>query len=386
MVRMPAPASRLLRAFRPPHLARGLAFGRSGLGHGASDRAFAMIRPYDYNDSLMSTLNPFISQRRGPERFTLLCVRADSTEGTDFDGVNDASFARAAKLAEKGQTVLKGGSMLLSLPQIESASVRGPEDDVKLQPGAVVTISLHLYGGYLQFGFIASSALLAPVGSDLISYNPNPMQAIATVEAVTQDTADVLVPGVYMQYLNERIRLTEQGEGWYRANVDRDIMAAHITSRNFHLSTDLADIRNDVCLLWPEPLVPADVTFVNASTGATLTEQLGKAAGVRRLIDEDVHLLVHGRRVQFLDPTLCVMPAVENVKGMMVAFGGCTAGCLGLMCSHNLGFPFDALSLTGTVVSISMAGLWNRIWRYLPGATKSKFVTDPRAGAKRVEK
>ena len=340
-----------------------------------------MMRPYDYNDSLMSTLNPFISQRRGPDRFTLLCVRADSTEGTDFDGVNDASFARAAKLAEKGQTVLKGGSMLLSLPQIESASVRGPEDDVKLQPGAVVTISLHLYGGYLQFGFIASSALLAPVGSDLISYNPNPMQAIATVEAVTQDTADVLVPGVYMQDLNERIRLTEQGEGWYRANVDRDIMAAHITSRNFHLSTDLADIRNDVCLLWPEPLVPADVTFVNASTGATLTEQLGKAAGVRRLIDEDVHLLVHGRRVQFLDPTLCVMPAVENVKGMMVACGGCFAGWLGFA---NLGYPFDALSLTGFVVSMSMPYLWNRIWRYLPGATKSKFVADPRAGAKRV--
>ena len=381
MVRMPAPASRLLRAFRPPHLARGLAFGRSGLGHGASDRAFAMIRPYDYNDSLMSTLNPFISQRRGPERFTLLCVRADSTKGTDFDGVNDASFARAAKLAEKGQTVLKGGSMLLSLPQIESASVRGPEDDVKLQPGAVVTISLHLYGGYLQFGFIASSALLAPVGSDLISYNPNPMQATATVEAVTQDTADVLVPGVYMQDLNERIRLTEQGEGWYRANVDREIMAAHVTSRNFLMATDLADIRNDVCLLWPEPLVPADVTFVNASTGATLTEQLGKAAGVRRLIDEDVHLLVHGRRVQFLDPTLCVMPAVENVKCMVVTFGGCFASWLGFA---NLGYPFDALSLTGFVVSMSMPYLWNRIWRYLPGATKSKFVADPRAGAKRV--
>ena len=255
---------------------------------------------------------------------------------------------------------------------------------MKLQPDAVVTISLDLYGSFFQYGFIASSALIAPMGSDLINYNPNPMQAIATVEAVTQETADVLVPGVYMQDLNERIRLTEQGEGWYRANVDREIMAAHVTSRNFLMATDLADIRNDVCLLWPEPLVPADVTFVNASTGATLTEQLGKAAGVRRLIDEDVHLLVHGRRVQFLDPTLCVMPAAENVKGMMVAFGGCTAGCLGLMCSHNLGFPFDALSLTGTVVSISMAGLWNRIWRYLPGATKRKFVADPRAGAKRV--
>ena len=287
-------------------------------------------------------------------------------------------------------TMLKGGSMLLSLPQIESASVRGPEDDVKLQPGAVVTISLEeggkleIYGSSFQFGFIASSALIAPwlrVGSDLISYNPNPMQAIATVEAVTQDTADVLVPGVYMQDLNERIRLTEQGEGWYRANVDRDIMAAHVTSRNFHMATDLADIRNDVCLLWPEPLVPADVTFVNASTGATLTEQLGKAAGVRRLIDEDVHLLVHGRRVQFLDPTLCVMPAVENVKGMMVACGGCFAGWLGFA---NLGYPFDALSLTGIVVSMSMPYLWNRIWRYLPGATKSKFVADPRAGAKRV--
>ena len=148
------------------------------------------------------------------------------------------------------------------------------------------------------------------------------------------------------------------------------------------MTTDLADIRNDVCLLWPEPLVPANVTFVNASTGATLTEQLGKAAGVRRLIDEDVHLLVHGRRVQFLDPTLCVMPAVENVKGMVVAFGGCIAGSLGL----GLDFPFDALSLAGTVVSISMAGLWPRIWRYLPGATKSKFVADPRAGTKRVEK
>ena len=37
------------------------------------------------------------------------------------------------------------------------------------------------------------------------------MQAIATVEAVTQDTADVLVPGVYMQDLNERIRLTPRG-------------------------------------------------------------------------------------------------------------------------------------------------------------------------------
>ena len=172
---MPAPASRLLRAFHPPRLIRGLAFGRPGLGHGASDHAFAMMRPYDYNDSLMSTLNPFVSQRRGPDRFALLCVRADSTEGTDFDGVNDASFARAAKLAEEGQTVLKGGSMLLSLPQIESASVRGPEDDVKLQPGAVVTISLErelvtisLYGSSFQFGFIASSALLAPVGSDLI--------------------------------------------------------------------------------------------------------------------------------------------------------------------------------------------------------------------------
>ena len=79
--------------------------------------------------------------------------------------------------------------------------------------------------------------------------------------------------------------------------------------------------------------------------------------------------------------TLCVMPAVENVKGMMVAFGGFTAGLLGFA---NLGFPFDALSLTGTVVSMSMAGLWTRIWRYLPGATKSKFVADPRAGATRV--
>ena len=323
-----------------------------------------------------------------PDRFTLLCVRADSTKGTDFDGVNDASFARAAELAEKGQTVLKGGSMLLSLPQIESASVRGPEDDVKLQPGAVVTISLErelvtisLYGSSFQFGFIASSALLAPVGSDLISYNPNPMQAIATVEAVTQDTADVLVPGVYMRGLHAGIRLTEQGEGWYRANVDREIMAAHVTSRNFLMATDLADIRNDVCLLWPEPLVPADVTFVNASTGATLTEQLGKAAGVRRLIDEDVHLLVHGRRVQFLDPTLCVMPAVENVKCMVVTFGGCFASWLGFAI---LGYPFDFLSLTAFVVPMSMPGLWPRIWRYLPGATKSKFVADPRAGAKRV--
>ena len=252
---------------------------------------------------------------------------------------------------------------------------------MKLQPDAVVTISLDLYGSFFQYGFIASSALIAPMGSDLINYNPNPMQAIATVEAVTQDTADVLVPGVYMQDLNERIRLTEQGEGWYRANVDRDIMAAHVTSRNFLMATDLADIRNDVCLLWPEPLVPADVTFVNASTGATLTEQLGKAAGVRRLIDEDVHLLVHGRRVQFLDPTLCVMPAVENVKCMVVTFGGCFASWLGFA---NLGYPFDALSLTGFVVSMSMPYLWNRIWRYLPGATKSKFVADPRAGAKRV--
>ena len=368
---MPAPASRLLRAFHPPRLTRGLAFGRPGLGHGAGDRAFAVIRPYDYNDSLMSTLNPFISQRRGPDRFTLLCVRADSTKGTDFDGVNDASFARAAELAEKGQTVLKGGSMLLSLPQIESASVRGPEDDVKLQPGAVVTISLDLYGSY---------RIVADEGSDR-SYHPNPMQAIATVEAVTQDTADVLVPGVYMQELNERIRLTEQGEGWYRANVDREIMAAQVTSRNFLMATDLADIRNDVCLLWPEPLVPADVTFVNVSTGATLTEQLGKAAGVRRLIDEDVHLLVHGRRVQFLDPTLCVMPAVENVKCMVVTFGGCFASWLGFAI---LGYPFDFLSLTAFVVPMSMPGLWPRIWRYLPGATKSKFVADPRAGAKRV--
>ena len=370
---MPAPASRLLRAFHPPRLTRGLAFGRPGLGHGAGDRAFAVIRPYDYNDyndSLMSTLNPFnISQR--PDRFTLLCVRADSTKGTDFDGVNDASFARAAELAEKGQTVLKGGSMLLSLPQIESASVRGPEDDVKLQPGAVVTISLDLYGSY---------RIVADEGSDR-SYHPNPMQAIATVEAVTQDTADVLVHGVYMQELNERIRLTEQGEGWYRANVDREIMAAQVTSRNFLMATDLADIRNDVCLLWPEPLVPADVTFVNVSTGATLTEQLGKAAGVRRLIDEDVHLLVHGRRVQFLDPTLCVMPAVENVKCMVVTFGGCFASWLGFAI---LGYPFDFLSLTAFVVPMSMPGLWPRIWRYLPGATKSKFVADPRAGAKRV--
>ena len=79
--------------------------------------------------------------------------------------------------------------------------------------------------------------------------------------------------------------------------------------------------------------------------------------------------------------TLCVMPAVENVKGMMVACGGCFAGWLGFA---NLGYPFDALSLTGTVVSMSMPYLWLRIWRYLPGATKSKFVADPRAGAKRV--
>lgn len=186
-----------------------------------------MVRTYEYNDRPMSLLNPFVRANRVSELHSLLCVRADSTEGTDFDGVDDASFfARANEFAGKGQTVLKGGSTLLSLPQIEHASVRGPEDDAKLQPGALVSISLDLHGSSFPL---------------ILDYNPNPMQAIATVEFVRQDTVDVRVPGVCMQDLNEKIRVTEQGEGWYRANVDRELVAAHMTFRNFYLRTDLAD-------------------------------------------------------------------------------------------------------------------------------------------------
>jgi len=334
----------------------------------AADYVFALVKPYDYNDSIMSHVSPFRVQRRGPERYSILCVRADSTEGTEFDGVSDSSFARAAGLAEDGQAVLQGGNMWLSMPsleQLDGSSVRGPQDHAKLQPGAVVTINTDLYGNPFAVGFfVSASALSGHAGQHVLDHNPNPMQAIATVEAVESEAVDVLVPGVYAQQWSDAVRLLERGEGWYRANVDIERVVAHTTFRNIQLNTELKDVRNDVCLLWPEPLALDEVTFVDAATGALLSESALRARIFRRLVDEEVWLHVKGRRVPVLDPTLCVMPGAESVKGMVLSFGGCITSLVAFMTFQS------PLALVGVFGSIALAQTWHSVWESMPGATK----------------
>ena len=337
-----------------------------------SDYVFALVKPYDYNDSFASHVSPFRVQRKGPERHSLLCVRADSTEGTQFDGVSDSSFASAADLAEGGQTVLKGGNMWLSMPsleQLDGSSVRGPQDHAKLQPGAVVTINTDLYGNPFAVGFFASAAALSGnAGQGVLDHNPNPMQAIATVEAVESEAVDVLVPGVYAQQWSEAVRLLERGEGWYRANVDIERVVAHTTFRDIQLTSELKDVRNDVCLLWPEPLALDEVTFVDAATGALLSESALRARVFRRLVDGEVALHVKGQRVRVLDPTLCVMPSADNVKGMVLSFGGCVTSLVAFLTYQS------PLAFVGMLGSIALAQNWHRVWESMPGATKRKFL------------
>lgn len=294
----------------------------------AGAHAFAILKPPDENDSWAATLNPFTVQRRGPERFSLVCVRADHEAGTAHDGVSDAGLAGAARSADEGQTRMDGGN-LYAMPRFssDSALTRGEHDARKLRPGATVAVCLELEAQPARWGLAALFG--GGVGGAVLDRNPNPMQAYATVERVQPDgTVDVVVPGIYREewggilrrlatrdpfnpladalgHLAAQAAATANEGVYYRANVPAERVVAHSTFRNVFLTTTIGEAARDLRLLWPHPLGARDLAFADGRSGADLGDAVYRTS-VRALCDGEVRLLVRGEGVPVLDPTRCL--------------------------------------------------------------------------------
>ena len=92
----------------------------------------------------------------------------------------------------------------------------------------------------------------------------------------------------------------------YQANVERDRVMAHAAFRNVFLITTLDVVRRDLCLLWPHPLALEDVEFADVASGEALSESACKGRVMRRLLDGEISLSIHGVPVRVLDPRGCV--------------------------------------------------------------------------------
>ena len=294
---------------------------------------FAIVRPFDSNDSWDAVANPFKVQRKGPDLYSLLCIQADDASGTEFDGVNDKSLADAARSADDGQTRMHGGNLYF-MPTFENhpSSCRGAFDKQKLQPGAPVVI-------YQNFEASASDSIMATVlggefGQAVIDRHANPMQTYATIECVhpgadgeAASSVDVIVPGIFRDDWGGTMRAvaadhssnpvvhgltaaaaqlhveTTRGQ-FYRANVDMDRVIAHARFRNVFMTTRLSDAAHELAMLWPAPVSVADIEFSDVISGALLGDA-AKRTTVRAIIDGEVSVRISGASVEVLDPTKC---------------------------------------------------------------------------------
>lgn len=273
-------------------------------------------------------MDPTRAQRTGPSLFSLVCVAADSSADTNFDGVSDASFATAAQQADVKQTTVGGNINFMLGEQSEAPDARGPHDTAKLRQGAEVTINVELPQAMQGMSFFAD------VSSGMVNNHPNPMQVYGTVASIVADptgaprAVDVVMSGEYNAQWDaagvmarsvspsspveaamimgaSAARAEALSGSFCRAEVPIERVVAHATFRNVFLVTTLHNVRKDLCLLWPEPLALDDVTFVDAKTGAPLGDA-EKRTTMRALLDGEVGVrVVRGTEVPMLDPTGC---------------------------------------------------------------------------------
>ena len=306
-------------------------------------------------------------ERRGSDLFSLVCVPVDEKADTQYDGVSDEQFASAASAADEGQMWFSGGGFhLFSIPiQHKDSQPRGGNEAKKLTPGAAVAFDVDLYG---QLEIMGASR-----DGRIPNFNANPLQARATVEKVPSDySVEVKVPGVFMHEYCEGITLLERGDGWWRANVESNRVVAHAAFRNAFLPTRLEQIQFDVALLHPEAVTLEEVSFADAKTGEALHALSSRT--LRSLLDGETVLLVRGERMPVLDPTQVVLPWQENMKAMVLGYGGFFLN----VCAAKAYPPF----LISAAAFAWLGFAWPAIWKHLPGATQATFKRLPSAAAR----
>ena len=106
------------------------------------------------------------------------------------------------------------------------------------------------------------------------------------------------------------------------------------------------------------------MSFADGKTGAPANAH---SRSLRTLFDGETTLLVRGEPIPVLDPTQVILPWQENMKGMVLGYGGCIVNtCASL--------SFESFPLLVAAAACGTLGFaWPSIWKHLPGATQPTF-------------